>query len=64
MPDDCLAHPTRELIAAEEAGKPICWVCITFRVAELADSLGIIGPDGKSREASKETFLDRLLEHA
>jgi hypothetical protein len=64
MPDYCLAHPTTELIAAEATGEPTCWVCVTIRVAELADSVGIIGPDGESREVSKETFLERLLEHA
>lgn len=64
MPDYCRAHPTTELIAAEDTGEPTCWVCVTIRVAELADSWGIIGPDGESREMSKEEFLARVREHA
>jgi hypothetical protein len=39
----CPEHPNTALVADEDTGEPTCWVCVAIRVAELADSFGIIG---------------------
>jgi hypothetical protein len=57
MSDYCQDHPAIELIPAEDSGAPTCWVCVGIRVAELADTCGLIGPDGESREVSREEFV-------
>lgn len=60
MPNYCLAHPNTELVPDEDTGEPTCWVCVAIRVAELADSFGIIGVDGLDREISKTEFIERV----
>ncbi len=64
MSDFCLDHPNTELYVAEDNGELTCWVCLALRVAERADSFGIIGPDGQDRVVNKEEFVERLLARA
>jgi hypothetical protein len=47
------------LFAADD-GTPTCWICVGLRLAELADTHGIIAPDGLERRVSKEEFVQRL----
>ena len=60
MPERCQDHPNVELTPAEDSGAPTCWVCVAVRLAELADSCGIIGPNGQERE----DFVRNLLTQA
>jgi hypothetical protein len=64
MSDYCVEHPNTELFAAEDTGGPTCWMCQALRVAELADSFGIIGPDGQNRLVTKEQSVEGLLARA
>lgn len=66
MADDlfCAEHVNTELVPAEDTGAPTCWVCTALRVAELADSWGVIGPDGQDRQVTQEEFVGRLLAQA
>lgn len=63
MPDYCLEHVNTALIP-DETGAPTCWVCTAIKVAELADSFGIIDPDGQDRVVTKEEFVESLLAQA
>jgi hypothetical protein len=64
MSDYCLDHPNTELVPAEDTGEPTCWICTALRVAKLADSWGVIGPDGQDRQVTKEEFVRGLLAQA
>jgi hypothetical protein len=61
LSDYCLEHPNTELVPVEDTGGPTCCVCTALRVAELADSWGILGADGQDRNLTKEEFVRSLL---
>lgn len=60
----CPEHPNTALFTDEDTGNPTCWVCVTLRAAELADSWGIIGSDGQHREVSKAEFMEHAQAQA
>jgi hypothetical protein len=64
MPDYCPEHPNTEIVADEDTGIPICWVCVALQIVDRVDSFGITGADGQHREVTKTEFIESVLARA
>jgi hypothetical protein len=58
----CPNHPRIALVADEEG--PVCPVCVTIKIAEGADSWGIIGADDQPSEVSQAEFVEYVQARA